>query len=210
MTLKCQLRVLLLSTVAALPTMMPSVALASPTTSYPYWEWGPDWGKSNVYWSATYNAPFGWFEPYWTSSPRLTGMQRSTTRVNAYEHEIIFYDYCDTYGGCAYAQGAEAYWTTLPGATYLDPGVDNNPGEVTVEIGTADADDLQAQVYYQINVIMIGDKNYSTWSRAKIRQARGQRLVGCWTWECVFEVNGQVVVPYSDGYFTPGYKHWHY
>lgn len=150
-----------------------------------------------------------WLEPYWTSAPRLTGMTSDATRVNAYEHELMFYNYCDDVGGCSYINRPEGYWTTLPGRTYLDEGWFANPDEVLVEVGTADADQLQAQVYYTIDVLMI-DNPSSAWSLAKIRQARGWRFRGCWSWECVWEIDDQITVEFPDYYYVPGHIHWHF
>lgn len=196
--------------VGILLASLPSFALAGPNEHYPYWEWGPDWGKSDIYWDYSINRPYADTETYWSSSPRLTHMERSTLWVNTYEHEIWFYNYCDSYGGCGYAVGAEGFWTTLPGYTYLDTALDDPYGEPHPTIGTSDADDLNAQTYYMMDFVLTPRNPPSTWSRVKIREVRGSRPVGYW-WEWyVHEVDGMPVVPYSQGYSAPGYIHWHY
>jgi hypothetical protein len=184
----------------------PSSALAGPRESYPYWEWGPDWGKADIRYSADWGARYADTETYWSSSPRLTRMERSTLYVNAYEHEVYFYNYCDSFGGCAYATGAQGYWTTLPGQVYLDTQFMDNPNEPNVTIGTADADQLQAYTYYYMDSVLVAN---SLWSRSKIREVRAWRPVGCWSLWCINEVNGVIVVPFNN-YSVPGYIHWHY
>lgn len=90
----------------------------------------------------------------------------------------------------SFTSGATSFQSNLPSTNYLDPGLGNNPQELTVEIGTTRGDLITDGVWYYADAVLTVR---SPGSGAKVRTVRGARLHSCpWDW-CVAEVDGNFV-----------------
>jgi hypothetical protein len=182
-------------TFALVSAALGTVAAASVYDHYDYWYWQPIQGILEVSESGSFR--YAYNDLWWGA--RVGYFFADPSSRNGYEAENWFYDYCDSYGGCAYSRSAWGYASNLPGPLDLDNNYSNPSGEVNLEVDAFGASSIQANTWYYADFYLNPN---STWSRVKVRGVRTAQSTSCVRWFCAFEQDGRIILGYP-GYVAP-------
>ena len=168
---------------------------------YPYTDWAPIQGDLYVYDAS--GSHYAWNDQNFGSRTGVYFRDADPSgNVNGYDAENWFYNYCDSYGGCAWATSAYQWSSNLPGRLDFDNNYGNPSGEVGLEIDAFDGNLIQANTWYFTD-FFLNVNPASSWSRVKVRGARTDTQISCGSWWCAFEHDGQIIQPYGN-YVAPG------